>query len=643
MDNLDWVGLQFFAGGQSTDRKVGSRFQFYNSRHIDFRKDPNKVTLLPQPTKASASVVIDLVLDMCLLPDGSYYAVGDEGNVYKISPAGAWSHAGDIGQAGAAGIIYRKDTDSVYITGLSKVARIKNVSTSPQAQFNWFEGGITTEPNAYKIGGANSYTLQTTAAEAANQIRTFYTNISPIRKIGVQINNPGSGDWTMVLHDDAHNVLATKTIANADLKANKINFFEFASSIDASVNSSTTSTPNSRPYHVHLTSTVADGTIATTTPGSMADCDLQVYADALGDTTNNLHPIFEFLNFNLYGNGRYVTVYEPLQDNPTPADYERHRIILPPGYEVCDFAQKNMLVIIGAEKRSSDGKFQGGALFFWNGIASSYIDWWPVPEGSPESLFSEKNIAEYIASGTLYRMRGLDEPKELRTFRDTDSEYSNIADVTHNYPHMLTKRRGILLMGYPSETSNQNLEHAVYSYGASAPEFPESFGNSYTPSHGVKYNDGSNNLRIGMVKNYVDTLFISWRNGNKYGVDVVNNSSAPASDGTLELLRFDDNRPQFHKKAAFLLATFASPLPDDVEITLKYKTEEDNDWVYPTDDDGNVVPVVSGTFAVFNINKQFLHIDGGIDITCNGDTSPEVNSLYLFYDPQKDQMPVNHG
>jgi hypothetical protein len=201
---------------------------------------------------------------------------------------------------------------------------------------------------------------------------------------------------------------------------------------------------------------------------------------------------------------------------------------------------------------------------------------------------------------------------------------------------MLTVRRGILLMGYASQTTNQSLEQAVYSYGSSAPDFPVSFGNSYTPSHGVRYNDGSNNLRLGMVRNYVDTLFISWRNGSTYGVDVVNNSSTPASDGLLELLRFDDSRPQFLKKASFLMATFASTLPDGIKITLKYKTETDSDWQYAT-------AVTSGTYAVFDIGKQFRYIDCGMDITCEGTTSPEVNSLYLFFDPQKGSSPINHG
>ncbi len=631
---LDWVGLQMFVGGQSTDRKAGNRYQFYNSRHIDFRKDPSKVTLLPQPSLATASVVVDLVLDMTALPNGKYYAVGDRGNVYLVGTDGEWENVGNIGEASGAGIDYRADTDCVYITGQTKVARIRTANTNPVFQKDWFLGGISTNASAYKTGGLIPVTIQTSISEAVNNYRTFYPNISPLRKIGVDIKAKGTGDWTLTLHDDANNVIATKTILNAALQNNQNNYFEFGSPLDVSVNTSTTTTPNSRPYHFHLTSTVADGSIVTTT--DFADCNFQIYADALTTTRNGIHTITRFQNFSLIDNGRYLTLYEPLQDNPTTADFERHRIILPPGYEMCSKAQKNMMAILGAEQRSSDGKFQGGALFFWNGSADSYIDWYPVPEGSPETLFSHKNVAWYVVDGQITRIRGLDEPKDLRGFRGTDSEYSGLTDITHVYPHMMTVRRGILLMGYASQTTNQNLECAVYSYGASSADYPDSFGNSYTPSHGVKYNDGSNNLRMGMVRNYGDTLYISWRVNNTYGVDIVNNSSVPASDGLLELLRFDDQRPQFYKKAEYMIATFPTALPAGVSIKMKYMTETDTDWQYSE-------ATTSGTYAVFNIGKQFLSIDCGIDITCEGATSPEINSLYLFFNPQSGQQPVNHG
>jgi hypothetical protein len=238
---------------------------------------------------------------------------------------------------------------------------------------------------------------------------------------------------------------------------------------------------------------------------------MELWANALVSTVNGQHPVMNFTNLTLIGNERYVAVYEPLQDSPTTADFQRHRLTLPPGFEVCGFAQKNLLAIIGAEKRSSTGEFQEGMLFFWDGISQTYNDFYPVPEGAPESLFSHKNTCYFIAGGALYRIRGSDEPIKVRTFRNTDSELSGLTDTTHAPVNGMTVRRGILLIGYPFSTTNTSLEQGVYSYGAISSDYPESWGFSYTMSSGSYVNTGSNNLRIGMIKNYGDTLYISWR------------------------------------------------------------------------------------------------------------------------------------
>src|SRR5207253_423545 len=142
------------------------------------------------------------------------------------------------------------------------------------------------------------------------------------------------------------------------------------------------------------------------------------------------------------------------------------------------------------EKRSTAGSFQEGKIILWDGIQTTYNRIFDVPEGSPESLFSEKNIVSYIANGGIYRTAGT-QPKLVRRFRNTDSEYSNVSDTTHAPVHGMSVRRGILLMGYPYSTTNQALEHGVYSLGASSSQYPESWGFNYTMSTGSILNNGS--------------------------------------------------------------------------------------------------------------------------------------------------------
>lgn len=636
MDNFEPHGLSSFFGGMAVDTKLGTTGQFYYGRHIDHRKNPSNFSILPSPARADSGIVTDLVQDITQIGTGVRYALGDVGNVYKIATNGIWSNTGPLGENGGAGIVYRGDVDHIYITGQSKIGRIKRMTTLGAFEPNWFQKGVSTSTTCSKSGGTNTYPPPVVLSESLSDKRTFTADIEPFYQIGIRVANKGTGDWTLTLHDDANNNLGTVTITTANLSSNATNYFVFSPAVRAQIGKN--GGGSALTYHFHITSTVADGTLATTTVNSLADCDMELWANALVSTQNLLHPITNFLNFTLIGNGRYVAQYEPLQDNPTTADFDRHRITLPPGFEVCGFAQKNLLCIIGAEKRSTSGEFQEGALFFWDGIGDSYNDWWPVPEGSPEGLFSHKNIAHYIAGGGLYRIQGVDQPRKIRTFRNTDSEYSGTSDITHVNPNVMTVRRGILLMVYPTVTTNQSLEHGIYSIGAISREYPESFGFSYTTSNGNILNNGSNNLRLGMVKNYGDTLYVSWRDDtvspHAYGVDIVNNSSAPAGDFRIEALQFDDERAGFYKKAGFIMATF-DELPGGVSLLLKYKIDNDVNWTYSE-------PVTTGKTFQMPIDKNFLSITFGMDGTA-GATTPVISSLFLYYDPLKKEQPVGNG
>lgn len=643
MDNFEPVGLGSFFGGWSTDKQLGSKSQFYYSQHIDFRKRPSSFTLLPQPANTDGGVVVDLVQAMDQLNSGVRYALGDAGWLYKVGTTGVWSSVVNIGEAGGAGLLYRSDVDMLYATGQTKVARIPRVSSGNPVQPNWFSNGVSTCSTCSTAGGTNTYAPMTALNEFQNNRRSFTSDIEPLYKLGVRVVTKGTGDWTLTLHDDANNSLGTAMITNANLIVG-VNYFVFSAPIR--IQRGNNGGGSALTYHFHLTSTVADGTVATTAMNSLADCDMELWASALVSTNNGLHPIAQASNFTLIGNGRYVAAYEPLQDNPTTADFQRHRLTLPPGFEVCGFAQKNLMTVVGAEKRSSTGEFQEGMLFFWDVTADTYNDYWPVPEGSPEALFSHKNVVRFIAGGSLYEMRGGDEPIKKKTFRNTDSEFSNVSDTTHVYPNMMTVRRGILLIGYPSTTTNVTLEHGVYSYGAITSEYPNSFGFSYTTSNGNILNNGSNNLKIGMVKSYGDTLYTSWRDDSvspqKYSVDIVNNSSVPASTGTIESLQFDDGRRYNYKKAGYLISTFET-LPAGSTITPKWKLDSAANWTYgDAATEGN-------TYINCNIPTptQYQCVEFGVDITCTGTTSPEVTSLYLFTDVQKSaatqQRPIGVG
>lgn len=637
MSKSEYVGLSSFCGGESQNAKFGGKYQYDYGRHLDVRKNSAGFSILPGTAKASSGTVTDLVQDMTQVPDGSRYALGDSGNVYKVTTGGIWSKLGNIGEAGGAGILYRSDSDCIYITGQTKVARISKVSTAPTLDVNWFQYGKSAAASCTTTGGTNSYTLPSTVQENSLNMRTFIADIEPLVRIGVK-PLVSTGDWTMTIHDDANNLLGTSTVTGTNLIDNQINYFTFTPiRLLVSSNNYTSSSSNGRTYHYHLTSTVATDSVQTTTAGSLADCDMELWANALVQTVNGLHPIYNFAQLTLFANEKYVAAYEPLQDQPTTADFQRHRLTLPSGYETNGFAQLDLYAAITAERRSTNATqdFQEGKLLLWDAIQTTYNRYYDIPEGSPESIFSHKNVVSFFAGGALWQSSG-GQPIKVRTIRGTDSEYSNIADSTHCYPHMMTVRRGILLAGYPSFTTNLNLEHAVYGYGRISDQYPLSWTTSYTMSTGSILNTGSNNLRQGMVKNFGDTLYTSWRDGNNYGVDVVNNSSLPSTDFQVQLLYFDNNEPYKESLSKKALAVFDT-LPTGYSMRMWYMLNNGT-RVYSTDDGTGYV--TSGNTVQMTIPKQFIGLQVGLEGTSTATTPLFCRYFGIVFDPERDREDV---
>jgi len=621
------VNSQSWYGGLATDLKRGIPNSFANSRGIDFRKKPSQFSVLPGATKASAGVVTGLIQNMVQVPDGTRYALDENGRFYKENTSGVWSVVGNVG-SGAHGLVYRQDADAIYITGLTSVSRYYPISGSPVLDVDKYGNSPSTDSGATRTGGLQTYVPLTALDETSNSNRFSFTpDIEPLYSVKIKVVSKGTGDWTVVVHDDANNLLGTKTITNANLTNGELNEFIMAAPVRMLIK------PNARTYHVHVTSTASDGSMQVATATNLATADYQIIAPRLISPRNGMHPAVLFQQWLCVANERYVSVFEPLSDNPSNLEWLRHRVTLPPGYEICGLAFTDEFLAIAAENRSTSSTrdFQDGKIFFWDGTATTYNFFADVPEGSPYSIYSYENIIYFQAGGALWANTGSKQNIKVRTLPNTDSEFSGIADGTVGYPNMFTTRRGIMLMGYPSTTTNRSLVHGVYSWGSVDKNYSKSFGLSYTLSTGTELQTGSNNLTIGMVKNFGDTLYISWRDGNTYGVDVVNNSSAPARFATMEMPIYDGGIA-FKKKKAHMVTGTMLPLPANWTVKMKYKLDREAAWHYgtPVTTEG----AVEATVSVPNQNEDFKEAQWGMDFEHDGSaTQPvEVTSIMFEFD-----------
>lgn len=623
-----------FVGGQSTSRKKGPANSFWYSRHVDFRKNPDKISLLPA-TRLEGNVT-QLMQNMVQTTDGVIWGIGDLGCIYRRTITGEWHKFSDLSTAiGAYGMVYRDDLDKIFIAEPNSVTEISKVTTAPSAILSKYADSASTYSSGSRIGGSLTITL--TAAFNEQQKVTFLSDIEPMDGFYINLTTVSTGTITVILHDGENNQLATGTLAPASQMVgwNKVPFTAAARLLVK---------PNARTYHAHVYSSVADGKLASANSGVFETIDFKVSAARFIAPRNGMHPGCTFNQYVVFGNGRYVSVWEPLSDVPANNEWERHKIVLPPGYEVCGVTQWQEYLAIAAEKittQVSGTQFQDGKIFFWDGIGRTYNFYIDVPEGSPYSLHSHEQVLKYVAGGALYGYAG-GRPVKLKTFRGTDSEFSDATDYTVNYPYMMDVRHGVHLIGYPSYTTNQTLETGVYSYGQIDEDYPNSFGLNHSISAGQRFNtDGY--LRLGCVRSFGDTLLISWKDGNgSHGIDVIDNYSDPYTNGRLELLRFDDGRPYKYKKALTMVLTADEPLPAGATVEGFYRTDsnDDADWV-------SIGSMVAGDIFFEKaipqgddaVNRQFLSIDLAIELNATTAT-PYIASINLEYDDGIEEQKV---
>ncbi len=615
---------QSFVGGNATDSKIGPKGSFAYSRQLDFRKRPSQMSVLPAPFQTGIGVIDDLVQDMVQVADGTRYALGSSGNFYKIDTSSVWTVIGNVG-TGAYGLVYRSDIDAIYISSTTYASLYSPVSNSPTLNIAQYAQTKSTNTFATSSGGGQTYSVLAAISEGAGDLRSFRSDIEPLYSIKVNITTVGTGNWTVTLHDGLNNVLGTSTVANANV-ALGLQEFVFTTPVRALVDPS--GNGNGRIYHFHVTSTVADGKIATSVASDCSTADFEIWANRFVSPNNGMHVGTSFLNFVVFGNERYLTVWEPLSDNPQNAEWQRHKLIFPAGYEVCGLAATNEYLAIACEKRSTSPTktFQDGKIFFWDGVTNGYNFFIDCPEGAPYAIQTYHNSIYYISGNAIYQWAGA-QPVKVQNMPNVETEFSGVVNQTFVYPHCSTVRQNILMFGYPSQTTNTSMEHGVYSWGGYDKNYPPALGYSYITSNmvtsGVRTNNGSNNLRIGMVKSYVDQMYISWRDDTTggYGVDLVDNTSTASTSASYESVIFDAGAVYKEKIALRYRVSFL-PLPAGAIVTPKYKVERGS-WV-------NGTPVTTGTNAyIYFPSKRYYEIQVGFEITGTATSPVQITGVAL--------------
>lgn len=671
------INSNYFQAGTTIDLKLGVANSFYKSRNLDFRAQPSQMSVLPEARELSSNLS-DMVLAIDQDVNGVRWGAGSLGNIYRIDVNNVISTVATMSEHGTAGMLYNQVTDQLYIMGQTKASMYGQTTTGNIGQPSFRDGtfaqnssiatGCTScyDPTIGGFGGALrstaslAYPIHTVLVESENAFTLFSPDIEPGYSISPFIVAKGTGDWTLTLHDSQNNPLASVTKTNANLNSNGFNEFVFGKQVRVLVAGGIAS--GAANYHFHLTSTVNDGTVnvvpassATSgsnfSQGNMMSLKFLWSAYRLVDTNNGWHPTALFGvatgtgngQCMCIGNGQYLSTYNFSNDSsPTNLDWIRHQLVFKSGYEVCGLSTNNQYLVIAVERRSknSSRNFQDGALYFWDGTTSQPSFIIDIPMGAPYGLYTFNNVTYFVVAGSLFAWSGGQTVVKVRRLAYQNTDYLGAADHTLVNPNMFTSRYNLLMMGYPSSTTNSNIEYGNWSWGAVELTFPNAYGFSYQLSNGRLNNntDGVTNLQIGCNVNFVDSLYTSWSytkdGATHYGLDIIDNFSSAAQSGMWMSLIFDGGARYQYKNANRVKVSF-EPLPTGCTVTPFYILDRGTKIT-------DASAATGDTDALIEINKRCHEIQYGFDFTCPKGlmTPPVFTGVTLEIDPLGSEIDV---
>lgn len=638
-----------FGGGLSDDSKYGSPNSASVIEAIDFRRSPGMATLKQKLVKESSTTIITEVHDAVRVDDGVIYLAGGT-EIYKRAPGtignpGTYSvESSDASLINVRDFDYRQDIKKLFAYDDYFIHEFSPIGNSPTWSYDKY-GYLIALDDGFTENLPNASALPTTIDEdAETEIYSFVATHDPYRRITFSIVTKGTGNWTMTLHDDNNNVVATQTVTNASQGSNL--------ALSFTINSPTSPIrfKLGATYHVHLTVSIAGGTIDSELTNDIRTAGVQLTAFRLIPGTRYGHPTIQSGNKTFFCNERYLGEWELLDTSANgQAGYDPHRLVFPAECDTNGVALYNEYVAVSAavDNASDSNAIQGskGIIFFWDQVSDFVTFSLPVPQGVPNSLFAADNALFFEAGGRWHRWAGGD-IETIFEFPTNELSQTDVPSLGTNFParrHVQTMRDNLVLIGWPGEIPSVSQEpyFGIFSYGKSKSSMPIAVGFDafLSPGNISPTIIGGVSSGITYMNNFGGNLLVAWRdvvNGTMvYGVDFLNESSVAAPNGRWLCLWFDNNDPDKEKTPKAIKVTFDS-LPVGCSITpiIEYDRNE-------AIKSGEIVSTPGAREAVFHLSDQvnhprFYEVRFGFDLASSQGNFPRVRSVTLKFDDNRE-------
>lgn len=289
------------------------------------------------------------------------------------------------------------------------------------------------------------------------------------------------------------------------------------------------------------------------------------------DTDTLWHPCKVFLNKLCVGHARKLATLD------SSGSWTDAAITLPVGWKIKSLEVKGDFLYIGAWQGTAITDFEIGAIFSWDGTSTTYNSVEFINESGVNALFNQ-NDTLYISAGLRGNIYEYANGKFYKIKRIPLIGAGKVAEI---YPGAMTGFNGIFHFGVAGSTTSTTLPLGVYTWGQAEKNYPMVLNHDYPISTGTITGTG---VSVGAVYGASPTkLYVGWKDGSSYGIDVLNTASASAQSTVIyESMIFDGGKPFTNKNWRYV-RVLCAPFVSTETVTVKYKVDRATSYTTITD------------------------------------------------------------
>jgi hypothetical protein len=262
-------------------------------------------------------------------------------------------------------------------------------------------------------------------------------------------------------------------------------------------------------YHVHVTSTVADGTIDTSVATDCEGAQMSFY------TTSNssYHPMFSHPGQQILyiGDNNYVHQVDA-------GTFTREALDITQPLIVRSLGQLGSDLLLGTYIADT---VTGAQIIRWNGWSVSFTSSDPVPEIGINAFLPADNFTLVQAGnkGNIYYYNG----QQLELYGRIPGDYSSTA-YGEVYYQSVGNKESQILFGFSNGSGNP-ADQGIYRIARHDKDYPYIMDFPYPISERSGTDLVTTSLSIGGILVAGSDIYVAWKNGSSFGIDKIDSSN----------------------------------------------------------------------------------------------------------------------